>query len=361
MEKFCEHMKTKTFRFLLLTESEILTCLFDLNKVTTLFHLRVCGCGGKKDAQLFYYFVESQRSPDHDPLILWFSGGPGCSSFSAFFYENGPLYLELEGDIDGLPKLSLNKNSWTQLANILYVDVPVGSGFSYSKTQEGYYVDDSKHAKQTYEFLRKWLNSYPKYLENNLYIGGDSYSGIPVPMVVQEIVRVNEANCKGSYVNIDSTISNADQILKPSIRWSNENERRVMGTKCNFTIFLGNKRLWQRCNRSLAYKNDVLSSVPYHRNLTEASLRALIYSGDHDMIVPHVSTQEWINSLNLTLSRAWRPWFVEDQVAGYTKWFTKGNYSLTFATVKGAGHVPPMYKPKECYTMFERWLAYNPL
>lgn len=39
-------------------------------------------------------------------------------------------------------------------------------------------------------------------------------------------------------------------------------------------------------------------------------------SGDHDMVVPHSSTEEWIDSLKLPIADDWEPWFVDGQVAG---------------------------------------------
>lgn len=47
------------------------------------------GVGETDDVQLFYYFVESQRSPSLDPLMLWLTGGPGCSSLVSLLYESG--------------------------------------------------------------------------------------------------------------------------------------------------------------------------------------------------------------------------------------------------------------------------------
>lgn len=47
------------------------------------------GVGEEEKVQLFYLFVESERDPQNDPLMIWLTGGPGCSGLSSFFYEIG--------------------------------------------------------------------------------------------------------------------------------------------------------------------------------------------------------------------------------------------------------------------------------
>lgn len=54
---------------------------------------RYIGVGDNETVQLFYYFVESQRSPSRDPLLFWITGGPGCSSLAGFFFESGMFLL----------------------------------------------------------------------------------------------------------------------------------------------------------------------------------------------------------------------------------------------------------------------------
>ena len=67
-------------------------------------------------SHLFYYLVESADEPASDPLVWWFNGGPGASSFAGLFSENGPLLLNDAG------VLVDNPYAWNARANVLYVE-----------------------------------------------------------------------------------------------------------------------------------------------------------------------------------------------------------------------------------------------
>ncbi|KAL6983024.1 putative serine carboxypeptidase-like 52, partial [Sarracenia purpurea var. burkii] len=115
---------------------------------------------------------------------------------------------------------------------------------------------------------------------------------------------------------------------------------------------------WVRCNDGVRYTSTISDSFQYHLNLSTKGYRSLIYSGDHDMLIPFLGTQAWIRSLNYSIIEEWRSWIVEGQVAGYTRVYSNG---MTFATVKGGGHTAPEYKPVECFAMFKRWISHQPL
>ncbi|XP_076944242.1 serine carboxypeptidase-like 2 [Bidens hawaiensis] len=149
------------------------------------------GVGENEDVQLFYYFVESTSNPKEDPLIFHIPGGPGASALVTLLYEIGPLSLNLDDGIDNL-KLTLNPNAWTQMANILVVDIPAGTGFSYSETKEGWISSDSILTTHAVDFIKKFLKDHPKFSRNPLYIAGISYIGIIVPKVTLELYEGNE-------------------------------------------------------------------------------------------------------------------------------------------------------------------------
>ncbi|CAI0464506.1 unnamed protein product [Linum tenue] len=114
------------------------------------------GVGEAEELQLFYYFVKSERNPEEDPLLLWLTGGPGCSSFSGLAYEVGPFRFQ-QAEYNGtLPTLVYNPNSWTKVASMIFIDSPVGTGFSYATTNSSaIQPGDIVQVSHAQEFLRR--------------------------------------------------------------------------------------------------------------------------------------------------------------------------------------------------------------
>ena len=59
---------------------------------------------------MFYFFFESRKKKDDAPVVIWLTGGPGCSSELAMFYENGPF------KIDKNMSLAWNEYGWDQVS-----------------------------------------------------------------------------------------------------------------------------------------------------------------------------------------------------------------------------------------------------
>ncbi|KAG8362739.1 hypothetical protein BUALT_BualtUnG0045300 [Buddleja alternifolia] len=136
---------------------------------------------------LFYYFVEAEIDPTSKPLVLWLNGGPGCSSIGVgAFSENGPF--RPNGQI-----LLRNEYSWNREANMLYLDTPVGVGFSYSTGKSSYQtVNDEITAKDNLVFLQRWFLRFPQYRNSSLFITGESYAGHYVPQLAKLIIQLNK-------------------------------------------------------------------------------------------------------------------------------------------------------------------------
>ncbi|KAL6865171.1 hypothetical protein ACP4OV_016322 [Aristida adscensionis] len=132
-------------------------------------------------AEFFYYFVRSEDDHRRDPVLLWLTGGDRCSVLSALAFEIGPVKFIEEPYEGGVPRLTYNPYSWTKVASVLFVDSPVGTGFSFSRCS-------SRSSSPSL-----WFTDHPEYLGNALYIGGDSYGGKIVPFLAQMISEDIEA------------------------------------------------------------------------------------------------------------------------------------------------------------------------
>ena len=412
---------------------------------------------------LFYWVVHSERSFEDDPVILWLTGGPGCSSMDALIYENGPYTFQAKGDEVMLKE---NPYSWSKVATMIYVDSPAGAGLSYSDSKEDYNTNDTQTIDDLGRFITRLMEEMPELASKDLYLAGESYAGVFVPKLARKILKLNEASatsriniqgylvgnpvtddviegnaqvdyafnmglmdppthqalyqapCRGSFWNATPGSEcknkvkeafhtfywvNPYDILEPCTSTSNhrgdisaeiDTYRRQLAmfssrpplmhwrsssSMLKHTVPCADRRAallwiskdevrqaihaapvdmvpWQPCSDILNYSiiDLPIDIVPIHQSLHLSGLRALVYSGDHDFIIPFIGTRDWVyQRMGLETIEPYSAWTMEGQVAGFVTKF-KGDF--TFATIKGAGHMAPQTNPVESLELLARFL-----
>ncbi|CAN6440041.1 unnamed protein product [Victoria cruziana] len=302
---------------------------------------------------------------------------------------------------------NLKLNMAMQIASIIFIDSPTFTGFSYSNSTDDHITGNSKNFEEDYVFLKKGYIEGNPTTDNNF-----DASAVPfvhgMSLIPDSLYQATKKSCNGQYYsppneNCTNLLELIDELIAdinhPHILevycgyiWSPENRPRIASRRavyefesihrspsnippiscreygyylCN--IWANNETVrealhvrkgtvgeWQRCTKRFIYYKEWVSMIEYHNALLSKGYHALFYSSDHDMVVSYIGTQGWLSFLNLTIAEQWRPWFLENQVAGYTRKYAP---NVTYATIKGGGHTAPEYRPKECYHMFKRWLT----
>lgn len=130
----------------------------------------------------FWYFVKSETAP----LIVWLQGGPGSSCMFGIFVEHGPYQFNKKN------MLRKRKYAWTENFNVLYIDNPVGVGFSFTNNTDGYARNQTMIAHHLYEILKQFLQLFPYLQKNKIVLSGESYGGKYAPALAHLILHNNE-------------------------------------------------------------------------------------------------------------------------------------------------------------------------
>jgi serine carboxypeptidase-like clade I len=140
-------------------------------------------------SNMHYWFVESETAPENAPTVLWLNGGPGCSSLDGFIYEMGPFVVNK--DLTLTPR----EYRWNKMVNMLYIEAPVGVGFSYSDNSN-YKCDDDRTALESMQAVEKFFELFPEHntKDSSFYITGESYGGVYVPTLAESIVKATLDN-----------------------------------------------------------------------------------------------------------------------------------------------------------------------
>ncbi|CAB0008161.1 unnamed protein product [Nesidiocoris tenuis] len=137
------------------------------------------------DSNLFFWFFPAEINPEIAPVVLWLQGGPGAPSLYGTFYENGPFRLKSGSKIERRP------HYWSKTLNVIYIDNPVGTGFSFTKSEKGYANNEADVGQNLYSALVQFFRLFPEYRTNDFFVTGESYGGKYVPAAAYTIHKSN--------------------------------------------------------------------------------------------------------------------------------------------------------------------------
>lgn len=122
-------------------------------------------------AFLFYWFYYADGTvfeAEKKPLIIWIQGGPGLASTGiANFAEIGPLNMDMQ------PR----NHTWVNRRNLLLIDHPVGTGFSYAVNKSLLVKTDKEAAKDLLKAIKAFFKTNKEFRKTPTYVIGQSYGG----------------------------------------------------------------------------------------------------------------------------------------------------------------------------------------
>jgi carboxypeptidase C (cathepsin A) len=160
-------------------------------------------------AKVHYSMAMSEKDPTTAPTLFWFNGGPPCSSLIGAYTEVGPFravwaknrtaHDAADDAADPAVALMLNPSRWNAAANLVFVETPLGVGFSHYADGGGggggsYAANDTSTASLNLHTLLSFFATFPELQPNELFLAGESYAGIYVPLLAQQVLAHNKRN-----------------------------------------------------------------------------------------------------------------------------------------------------------------------
>nr|GMD39286.1 serine carboxypeptidase-like 34 [Ipomoea batatas] len=329
----------------------------------------------KHGRALFYWFFEAMKKPEDKPLVLWLNGGPGCSSVGyGLLEELGPFLSQ-----KGKPELRFNNYSWNTAANLLFLESPVGVGFSYTNTSsDNDRLGDKFAAHDSYRFLLKWFQRFPQFKSYDFYIAGESYAGHYVPQLSELIYdknkvvpKVDQINFKGLLIGNALLDDESDQTGMIDYAWDHavisDRLRDDIKAACNFSSTTSSAECDAQINNFYSAYNiidmySLYTPTCVETNSTATKKSVPVVRG----IAPHLFSKMagWHKkpsgydpcAPDYTEAYLNRPDVQKALHANVGGW-TVAYEGLMYVTIRGAGHEVPAFKPKEALQLVNHFLA----
>ncbi|KAJ3502241.1 hypothetical protein NM208_g16766 [Fusarium decemcellulare] len=164
---------------------------------------------------IFFWYFESRHSPETDPVVLWFSGGPGATGELGLFKGIGPCAVNEDGN-----STRRLEHSWIDHANVIFVDQPIGVGFSKISDRDLIAVNLHDGGQDIYSFLSTFTKSiFPETATRKWHIAGESMGGHYVVGYTDYIISQERERAKqGADLGLDikSAVITSGYIDGPS-------------------------------------------------------------------------------------------------------------------------------------------------
>jgi serine carboxypeptidase 1 len=377
----------------------------------------------KKDLKLLivlsqYFYALYPSANQTAPLILWLQGGPGGSSLFGDFLENGPV------DVYGQPRAT----SWTNLASMLYVDNPIGTGFSYTN-DNGFFTSDAEIAAGLVSFATQFFDAHPEYQTTPFWIFTESYGGKMTAIFGASLFTAIQngkvkANFQGvalgdgwlapvecmksygpyllafslidaeQYTEVEKYATEAAAAIaandgkKATDLWGQQ--QQYISTACDGCNWYNSinstdldaqeAQLNKNCQPGGSFYEQVKSVVPSNvhygsqsgqvfSTLSDAFMRSgvwavefllksgvhvNVYSGQLDIIVDALCTENWINNMTWTGLSKWQQQpEVGISIDGVPQGFVRSFENFAFYKIMRAGHMVPHDNGPMAYKMVQ--------
>ena len=140
-----------------------------------------------ENAHVYVWYIEQSGASSDVPIVIWLNGGPGSSSFLGLLAENGPYRLQPDGSLVD------NPSGWNQAAGYLMIDQPAGTGLSIVEGPHAWARTEQEATDQLLFALQRFFDSFPELRPRRLYLFGESFAGVYIPMLASAILRSNAA------------------------------------------------------------------------------------------------------------------------------------------------------------------------
>ncbi|XP_028211809.1 serine carboxypeptidase-like 25 isoform X2 [Glycine soja] len=333
---------------------------------------------------LFYWLTEAAQNSLTKPLVIWLNGAQDSLEFVIQWLERFPRYKNRELYITGesyaghyVPQLAkeiLTYNAKTKhpinLKGIMVGNAVTDNYYDNLGTVT-YWWSHAMISDQTYRQLMSTCD-FHRQKESDECESVYSYA------MDQEFGNIDQYNIYAPPCNnSDGSSSSATRRTmrlphRPHVdfrHWSGYDPctekyaeiyyNRPDVQKALHANKTGIPYRWTACSEVLNRNwNDTdVSVLPIYRELIAHGIRVWVFSGDVDSVVPVTATRYALAQLKLSTKIPWYPWYVKNQVGGWTEVYE----GVTFATVRGAGHEVPLFKPRAALQLFKSFLEGKPL